>query len=87
MIQERRREDGHDKTASIHPPFAHTHDIEWIPRATPTRVDHIPIATMMKWSLDQLAGLSAITNRFGGVDDPDLSLLLDRIKGLEDAYE
>lgn len=42
---------------------------------------------MMKWSLDQLAGLSAITNQFGGVDDPDLSLLLDRIKGLEDAYE
>ncbi|KAK8821709.1 hypothetical protein AV274_5952 [Blastocystis sp. ATCC 50177/Nand II] len=42
---------------------------------------------MMKWSLDQLAGLSAITNQFGGVDDPDLSLLLDRIKGLEDAYD
>lgn len=78
---------GMTRLSSIHSLFIHTHAIESIATAAPIRVDHIPIATMMKWSLDQLAGLSAITNRFGGVDDPDLSLLLDRIKGLEDAYE
>lgn len=41
---------------------------------------------MMKWGLDQLAGLSAVTKRFGAVEDPDLSLLLERIKELDDAY-
>ena len=78
---------GMTRLSSIHSPYAHMHSMKLIPTASPTLVDHIPIATMIKWSLDQLAGLSAITNRFGGVDDPDLSLLLDRIKGLEDAYE
>lgn len=41
---------------------------------------------MMKWHLDQIVGISAISKHFGGVDDEDLLILLSRLKELEDAY-
>ena len=41
----------------------------------------------MQWGINQIAGISAITKRFLGVEDPDLQLLLDRLKQLESGYE
>lgn len=36
--------------------------------------------------MNQIAGLSSIAKRFLGIEDPDLLILLDRLKQLEDAY-
>lgn len=41
---------------------------------------------MMKWGMNQIVGLSSIAKRFLGIEDPDLLILLDRLKQLEDAY-
>lgn len=41
---------------------------------------------MMQWGMNQIAGFSAITKRFLGIEDPDLVNLLDRLKELENSY-
>lgn len=44
-------------------------------------------AKMLKWSIDQISGISTIAKRFKKAQDPDLRGLQERLESLAEAYK
>lgn len=52
-----------------------------------TFVQKVHSAKMLKWSIDQISGISTIAKRFKKAQDPDLRGLQERLESLAEAYK